>query len=284
MVEKEGKLETVFYWTLPVIFTGLFMAIIFHFLGIPFWKTIQEWGNEIPLVEKMIPDPSPEHGYAKPKNDSEYWKKQLQEMEGTIQKKDQKINSLSEQVRTMKRSLDGIRRENEELADRLEGKQNSDFQVGLKKAAALYTDMPESKAASILSEMPLEEAALTISQMYPEQQSNILEKMKDAEKAALIGMLLKEIETVPESDPLSLKQRLKELAQKKEKEAVTLYEAIETMPADLSASVMKFMFEKDSEQALQLMKTLKPASRSLILREISKTNAEMAKEITAKLN
>jgi flagellar motility protein MotE (MotC chaperone) len=283
MDEKQhGKLKTTFYIGIPLLFIAVFGVIILNFLGIPMVKTIQDWGNTLPVINQIIPDSVPEK--AKGPDDVDSWKQKYLISQLALEGKDQKIAELTKQSSSNQQEIDDIKKNNEELQKQVENKQTQKYQEQMKQVAGIYASMAPSKAAAILGTMLLGDAALTISLLDTEQQSSIIASMKDSKKAAQITMLLKEIPLLSGTDQVSLKEQIQELAQKQENPTETLAETIAGMPSTQSAIIIQSMMGTNTPIALELMKNVSTTSRSQILTEIAKTDAKLAAQITASLN
>jgi flagellar motility protein MotE (MotC chaperone) len=283
MEEKEhGKLKTILFICFPIIFIVIFGVFILNFLGIPVVKTLQDWGNKVPVLNNIIPDPAPK--LVIKSDGSNDWKKKYLQNEQVLKEKDQKIAELNKEINSNQKEDDNLKKSNDELQKQLEKKQTQKFQDQMKQIAGIYANMQSSKAASILESMSLADASFTVSLLEQDQQSSILESMKDAKKAASITMMLNEIAMLPASDQTSLKVQIQDLAQKQESPTETLAETIAGMPPSQSAVIIKTMMGSNSQVAMELMKNVSTNSRSQILAEITKTDAKLAAQITSSLN
>jgi flagellar motility protein MotE (MotC chaperone) len=135
----------------------------------------------------------------------------------------------------------------------------------------------------MLQNMPLEEAVFTLLQLDQELQSSIIGSMKDAKKAAQITTVLREAAMLGETDLLAVKEQLVELVKKQENPTTALSETIAGMNPAQSASIIQSMMTTNSQVALELLRNVDTASRSQILTEITKTDANIAAQITANL-
>lgn len=278
-----SKLGTIFYvWVIPLLFTVILGAILLNFLGLPVLKSFQEWGNKLPVVNNIIPNPTKET--AKKEEDPDYWKKQLSISEEQLKKKDQEISKLKNQLSSNQKEIDGIEKGTQELQKQLEAKQTKQVQNQMKQVSGIYAKIPASKAAAMFETMPLDEASLTLSMLKVDLQSSILGSMKDAKKASQMTMMLKEIATLDQTDENYLKEQVKDLALKQENPKDTLSETISAMPSAQSAGIIQTMMGTNSQVAMDLMKNVSTASRSQILTEIAKTNAKLAANIASNLN
>ncbi len=284
MVEKiKGKMESFFYLCfIPFLLTAVFGIILLNFLDIPVWRTVQEWGNEIPVINQFIPGSA--NNIAKNKGDSDYYKQHYFELQSEIKKKDQKISKLNDQINSIQKGMKDLKNSNDELQKQLDEKQSKKLQEQMRQVAGIYTNLPPSKAAAMFESMSLEDASLTMSQLDQDQQSSILGSMKDSKKAAQITMMLKKIAALNAIDPVTLQDQVHELVQKQANPTETLAETIGGMEPAQAADIIKSMIVTNEQAAMELIKNVNINSRTQILSEIAKTDAKLAAQITANLN
>ena len=285
MKEKHrGKLASFFYvGVIPLIVTILLIGTALNFMGVPVWKTFKEWGNNLPVISKIIPGNDPSPALAEGSEDSDYWKQQLLKSDEKLKEKDHKIEELSKQLSSNQEGLDVLKKSNQELQLQLDSQKTEETKKQLEQVAAIYKNISPSKAALMLTNMPLEEAAFTLLQLDPELQSSIIGSMKDAKKAAQITTVLREATLLGETNTSLLKEQLVELVKQQENPTTALSETISGMNPVQSASIIQSMMETNSQVAMELLKNLTTASRSQILTEIAKNDPNKAAQITANL-
>jgi len=280
--KKRGILGSILFWGILLLITVIFVLVLLNFLGVPVWKTFQNWGNKIPIVNYIVPDSTKSNGDKS--NDSNDWKGQYMENQSILKKRDQQITELKKQLIADQNDLKVLKKSNEDLQKQLENKQTQEGQAKAKQVSGIYASMPASKAAAMITAMPLDEAALTMSQLDQELQGSIIGSMKDVKKAAQITMLMKEIATLNITNQLELQEVVHELALKQDNPTEILAETIAGMPADQSAELIKTMMSSNSQVALTLMKNINTPSRSQILAVIAKSDPKLAAQIAASLN
>ncbi|PFP30770.1 hypothetical protein COJ96_02060 [Bacillus sp. AFS073361] len=282
MEEKhQGKLENFFYLVFfPLLFTVIFAAVVLNFLGIPVWKTGQDWGNKLPVLNHVIPGPA----LVKETDYSDEWEEKYLKSRTELKEKNQKIKELHHQLSSTQKGLKDLELSFEQLQRQLETNQTQDFKDQMKTVAGIYENLPPSKAAAMLESMPLEDASLTISLLDRDLQSSILGSMKDAGKAGQMMIIIKEISILKATDQNALKKKIHEIVQSQENPTETLSETISGMPAVQSAGMVVSMMGTNSQVAINLMKNINTNNRSQILTEIAKKNAKLAAQITASLN
>ena len=283
MDEKQrGKLGSILFWVISLLITVILVLFLADFVGFPVWKTLQNWGNKLPIVNHIIPDSTATKD--EKSNDPYDWKSKYVENQSILKKNDQQIDELKKQLMADQNDIKVLKKSNEDLQKQLENKQTKEVQEKVKQIAGIYSSMPASKAAAMIGSMPLEEAALTMSQLDQELQGSIIGSMKDVKKASQITLLLKEIASLNETNQMVLQQQVHELALKQENPTEILAETIAGMPAAQSAELIKTMMGTNSQVAMSLLKNINTSSRSQILTEISKSDAKLAATIAANLN
>jgi flagellar motility protein MotE (MotC chaperone) len=279
-----GKLASFFYvGVIPLIITTILIGTALNFMGVPVWKTFQDWGNKLPVISKIIPGNDPTPALAKGSEDSDYWKKQFLKNDEQLKDKDREIKELNNKLSSNQEGIDELKKSNQELQLQLESQKTEESKKQLEQVAAIYKNISPSKAALMLANMPLEEAAFTLLQLDQELQSSIIGSMKDAKQAAQITTVLREAALLGETDLSLLKEQLVELVKKQENPTSALTETIAGMNPVQSASIIQSMMETNSQVALELLKNLTTASRSQILSEIAKNDPNKAAQITANL-
>ncbi|MEH7253876.1 hypothetical protein V7111_17270 [Neobacillus niacini] len=279
-----GKLASFFYvGVIPLIVTILLVGTALNFMGVPVWKTFQDWGNNLPVISKIIPGNGPTPALAEGSEDSDYWKQQFLKSDEKLKEKDRKIEELNNQLSSNQEGLDELKKSNQELQFQLESQKTEGTKKQLEQVAAIYENISPSKAALMLVNMPLEEATFTLLQLDQKLQSSIIGSMKDAKKAAQITTVLREAALLGETNISLLKKQLVELVKQQENPTTALSETIAGMNPVQSATIIQSMMETNSQVALELLKNLTTASRSQILTEIAKNDPNKAAQITANL-
>ncbi|MCM3569587.1 MotE family protein [Neobacillus mesonae] len=283
MEEKEhGKLRSFIYFVFfPLLGMCLFGMFIFNWLGFPVWQSAKDFGNKLPVISAVLPDPAPVE--AKDNNGSDYWKQQYSKSNAALKDANNKLDALNKEIDSNKQELDDLKKNNEELQSQLQANTDQKNQVQAKKIAAIYDNMTPSKAAAIMDAMTLEDAAITISMLDEDQQSSIMGSMKDTNRAAKITSLLKSMGTIQTTDMNVMKEELQKVLQTEQNPTETIAETIAQIPPAQSAELMKSMMKTNAQTALTLMKDMNTASRSQILTEIAKKDAGLAADITVSL-
>ncbi|WP_251554692.1 hypothetical protein [Neobacillus muris] len=283
MVEKNGKLENLLYLViLPVTFTTILLLIIFIFMGYPVGKTLISWGNNVPVLNHIVPGSAVKETAASPGAGSGGQKAETST--AGLKDKEQEISDLKQQLESSQKQLSQLKQTNLQLEKQLETKQSEALKEQMEKTAALYQNIPSAKAAAMLESMTIEDAVLTMAMLEEDEQSKIIASMKDAKKAADMTMILKGLPIETETDQEALKEKVQEMAQLQASPTQTLAETIAAMPAEQSASMIQSMMESNAQVAMELMKNISTANRSQILTEIAKADAGLAAQITAGLN
>lgn len=272
----------VFYLVISLIAIAILGGVIFSILDTSLQKKVLAFGNQLPIINQVIPDPAQKQ--ESKSKDQDFWKQKYFNTDAMVKEKDQTIADLNQKLNSNQQVVIDLKKSNQDLQNQLDQKQSKAVQNQMKQIADIYANMNASKAASIVESMSLEDASLTMSMLDADQQSNILGSMKDAKKAAEITMMMKEIAGLTETDPNALKEQVHQLVLNQENPAASLADTIAAMPSAQSAGIIQSMMGSNSQVAMDLMKNVPTKSRSQILAEIEKTDAALAAQITASLN
>lgn len=284
MEEKQrGKFKSFIYFGLiPLLIVFVLGLFLMNWLGFPVWETAQKWGNEVPVLKTVIPDPEPAVADEKD-SEAEAWKQKYDDSNAKLKETKQELDMLKKDLEASQQEVADLKKSNKELQQQITSKAAQKNKDQLKKVAAIYENISPSKGASMLEAMSIEDAAITISMLDQDQQSNLLGSMKDTKKAAQITMLLKDMGTLNADDPALLKQQLHDLYLNQEDPSATLAETIAAMAPAQAAGIIQSMMETNSQAAMGLMKKMNTNSRSQVLTEIAKKDAKLAAQISVNL-
>jgi len=282
MEEKQHGKWRVLLWGILVVVIIIAVLYLLNFMGVPVGKNAQALANKIPVVNKLIPDPSTQKTAS---SDNQYdWNEKYLKSSAQVKEKDQEISDLTKQLDAVKKQLEDMKTQNQDLQNKLGASQSKTAQNQAKQLSSMYANIPATKAAAMIESMPLEDAALTISQLNSNLQSSILGGMKDAKKAAQITLLVKEIAGLTDTDPAALKDQIHQIALQQEDPTQTLADTMAGMPAAQAAGMIQSMMGTNSQMAMELLKDMNTDNRSQILTQIENKDAKMAAQIAAGLN
>ncbi|MBL4952954.1 hypothetical protein JK635_12095 [Neobacillus sp. YIM B02564] len=282
--KKHRKLKSfIFFGLFPILIMFILGLFLFNWLGFPVWETAQKWGNQVPVLNYLIPDTASTSSVANDDRQTKLWKEKYNLSHADLKKATKEIDSLNNEVDSMLQQLDNMKKTNKQLEFQLKDQAKQNIAAQQKKIAAIYENMSPSKAASIIEAMSVEDGAITISSLDSDQQSSILAGMKDTKRAAQITMLLKEIGNLNTADPNLLKQQLQDVLQSQDDPAASLADTIAAMPPAQAAMLIQSMMKSNAQTAMALMKKMNTNSRSQVLTEISKKDAGLAAQISVNL-
>ncbi|AIG27612.1 MotE family protein [Brevibacillus sp. 7WMA2] len=288
--EREyNRLEWLLYIiVIPALFASLLAGILASLLGYDVVGSVKDWLNNIPYVEKLIPDDTPTSQTVEgSKEDSKTEAKKAQvneeaakskqaadQLQKEVSQKDSTIASLQKQIANLQKATEEKRIEEEERQ-----KQFQDL-------AKIYSTMSAKNAAAIVSNLSKEEAVVVLSKMKTDQQAQLLAKM-DPKKAADISILLKDNQISKDDDIAALQQRVqiltKALSETRESskiDAEKLMKSFESMNAGDASKILISLYKINSERALSVLGQVSDNKRGEFLSEISKTNPELAARLT----
>jgi flagellar motility protein MotE (MotC chaperone) len=274
----------LFFWGMTFLFAIILVALLLKFMGMPVGQTFMSLGNQVPVLNSILPEAIPLHVEAKEEDNSNYWQEEHDKRVAELKEKEQTITELNDKLTASQKGLEELNKKQLELQSQLETKQSESTQKQIKQIASIYENMSSSKAAKVFEVMPLEEAAATIMYLNVEQQSSILGSMKDTQKAADITMIMKEIALIPDTNQLTINEKIQELSKAKQTPIAAISETITKMPAAQSATIIQNMMETNSEVAMDIINDVSVTIRSQILSELANKDAKLAAKITADLN
>ncbi|AKF94558.1 MotE family protein [Brevibacillus laterosporus] len=288
--EREyNRLEWLLYIiVIPALFASLLAGILASLLGYDVVGSVKDWLNNIPYVEKLIPDDTPTSQTVEgSKEDSKTEAKKAQvneeaakskqaadQLQKEVSQKDSTIAALQKQIANLQKATEEKRIEEEERQ-----KQFQDL-------AKIYSSMSAKNAAAIVSNLSKEEAVVVLSKMKTDEQAQLLAKM-DPKKAADISILLKDNQISKDDDIAALQQRVqvltKALSETRESskiDAEKLVKSFESMNAGDASKIIISLYKINSERALSVLGQVSDNKRGELLSEISKTNPELAARLT----
>ncbi|MDN9010277.1 MotE family protein [Brevibacillus laterosporus] len=288
--EREyNRLEWLLYIiVIPALFASLLAGILASLLGYDVVGSVKDWLNNIPYVEKLIPDDTPtsqtvegskedsktEAKKAQVNEDAAKSKQVADQLQKEVSQKDSTIAALQKQIANLQKATEEKRVEEEERQ-----KQFQDL-------AKIYSSMSAKNAAAIVSNLSKEEAVVVLSKMKTDEQAQLLAKM-DPKKAADISILLKDNQISKDDDIAALQQRVqiltKALSETRESskiDAEKLMKSFESMNAGDASKIIISLYKINSERALSVLGQVSDNKRGEFLSEISKTNPELAARLT----
>lgn len=197
--KKHGRLEWMFYMILlPLLFTAILTGILLWFIGYDVKGILQNWGNSIPYVEKIVPGASPDAQKAAPAapavDEMEIWKKKNAELNLKLKEQQQDQEKLKKAVEEQDGKVQQLQQENEQLKQMVEEEKEKKQQQEEKRKemAELYTAMSPSKAAPILEQLPIPQTVEILKSMGTEERGAVLAKIDPVIAAKITTELLKE--------------------------------------------------------------------------------------------
>ncbi|OAJ75409.1 hypothetical protein AYJ08_04590 [Brevibacillus sp. SKDU10] len=287
--EREyNRLEWLLYIiVIPALFASLLAGILASLLGYDVVGSVKDWLNNIPYVEKLIPDDTPTsqtvegskedsktETKAQVNEEAAKSKQAADQLQKEVSQKDSTIAALQKQIANLQKATEEKRIEEEERQ-----KQFQDL-------AKIYSSMSAKNAAAIVSNLSKEEAVVVLSKMKTDEQAQLLAKM-DPKKAADISILLKDNQISKDDDIAALQQRVqvltKALSETRESskiDAEKLVKSFESMNAGDASKIIISLYKINSERALSVLGQVSDNKRGELLSEISKTNPELAARLT----
>ncbi|HZG15082.1 MAG TPA: MotE family protein [Candidatus Bathyarchaeia archaeon] len=289
--EERGysKWEWFFYMIfIPALFATLLGGVLLSLLGVNVVGKALSLANQIPYVEKVVPDTSAE---VKPDQaDKENLEKQLVTAQSELAKSKQTVTAIETEAAKKDATIQTLQKQAEDLQKMIEEKRASEEERQKQYAdlAKIYTTMSAGKAAPIIENLTTEEAVTVLSKMKPEQRAEILAKM-DPKKAADTSILIKDTVINEDDDIAAMQQRIQALTKalsETRQDSTSLDSLITTfsqMPATESSLILKSLMTTNQNRAISILAGMANDKRAQVLAEIAKEDDKLAAKITSEL-
>ncbi len=297
--ETGGGFSRFLFFMTPILFTVVLLGVLLTLFNIDFRNTMIDWGNRIPLVKNLVPDPIAPEGEAtdaakeeqKQRESTEATVKELKEQlakqQAELQTANQQAAEQQEKVKELQEQLASVQ-QNEN--DQQQAAELEAYQKEVKKLANLYAEMSPSKAAAIFNKLTTEESLQMLSVMNNESKVVILEKM-DPQKAADLSIKLKDVKTSEDLAIAALQSRLK--MESTADTAATasgvglsdteLGQTFSSMAATDAAKLVLQTYKLSPEKGLKILKSVNGTARSKILTEMAKSDEKTSVKILNQL-
>ncbi len=276
---------------IPVLFTVILTVVLLSLFGYDVSRSILDAANQVPLLNKVIPDPKPEtdptadgtadSGSQPMPNaeDLQSLKQQIAALTQDVEAGEAQLIQREDQIRQLQEQLEAM--ENEQQQDSITAEE---YDAQIVSVAKIYTDMSASKAAPIMENLTLNERVLLLSKMKTDEQAAILEKM-NPEMAASTSVAIKDMATVKDIQIAALQERL-ELQGPVTTDAFTMDELARTfaaMEAGSAAQMLLLMADTNEGEVVTILKRMELQPRSAVLTEMNAQSETDAARISDKL-
>ncbi|MGN8770930.1 MotE family protein [Paenibacillus barengoltzii] len=297
--ETGGGFSRFLFFMTPILFTVVLLGVLLTLFNIDFRNTMIDWGNRIPLVKNLVPDPIAPEGEAtdaakeeqKQRESTEATVKELKEQlakqQAELQTANQQAAEQQEKVKELQEQLASVQQKEN---DQQQAAELEAYQKEVKKLANLYAEMSPSKAAAIFNKLTTEESLQMLSVMNNESKVAILEKM-DPQKAADLSIKLKDVKTSEDLAIAALQSRLK--MESTADTAATasgaglsdteLGQTFSSMAATDAAKLVLQTYKLSPEKGLKILKSVNGTARSKILTEMAKSDEKTSVKILNQL-
>lgn len=290
--EERGysKWEWFFYMIfIPALFATLLGGVLLSLLGVNVIDKALSLANQIPYVEKLVPETNNEQA-AGEKPEQNTLQKELLAAKGELAKSKQVVAELKAEAIKKDGTIQTLEKQAADLQKLIEDKRatEEDRQKQYADLAKIYTTMSAGKAAPIIENLTIEEAVTVLTKMKPEQRAEILAKM-DPKKAADTSILIKDSVVNKDDDIAALQQRIQALTKalsETRQDSTSLDSLITTfsqMPATESSLILKKLMVTNQKRAISILAGMANDKRAQVLAEIAKVDDQMAAKITNEL-
>ena len=301
--ESSGGFSRFLFFMTPILFTIVLLGVLLALFNMDFRATLMDLGNKIPIVKNWIPDSentevdttedlTKEEEEQKQKESTDATLKQLKEQVATQEAQLEEANKqATEQANKAKELEEQLNAANEQEAAAQQSEAQEAYQKEVKKLAQLYAGMSASKAAAIFDKLTTEEALQMLSVMSNESKAAILEKM-DAQKAADLSIMLKDVNSSEDLAIAALQSRLKKEASNGTGNAQStstglsdtqLSQTFASLSADSAAKLIVQTYKISPDKALKILKAVDDSTRSKILDAMMESDEQLSVKIVNQL-
>ncbi|WP_346779404.1 MotE family protein [Paenibacillus brevis] len=290
----------------PILFTVVLLGVLLALFNMNFRESLINFGERIPIVRNWIPDSASKVASTET-DDSEISaeeeeQKQRESTEATLKQLKEQVAEQEAQLAEANKQVSEQATKAQELEQQLEAEKEQQtaveqseaqaaYQREVKKLAQLYAGMSPSKAAAIFDKLTTEEAIQMLSVMNNESKAAILEKM-DAQKAADISIMLKDVNSSEDLAIAALQSRLKKEAAEEAGSTPSastgltdtqLSQTFSSLPAESAAKLIVQTYKISPDKALRILKAVGDSTRSSILEEMMKADEQLSVKIMNQL-
>ncbi|WP_310550342.1 kinesin [Paenibacillus glufosinatiresistens] len=307
-LENEGsasKFERFLFLMIPIIFTLVLIGVLLTLFNMDIRNNVLQALNKIPVVEQWIPDPKTDSAgtsAGSQKTDSTKADETAKASDPTVKELKAQLAQQQEQVKKLTDEKTAQDQQMKALKTQITDLQNAgtaqaaaqadeNYQKSVKDLAKLYAGMKAAKAAAIMQNLTTEEMVQLFSAMNNESKTAILEKM-DPKIAADVSIKLKEATDSSDMAIAALQSRLKKESGTQASAGTAsgatlgrdqLSTTFTSMPAEDSAKLLNQMYSVTPDKVITILKSVNDSTRSSILSQMTKDNAEVAGKVVNRL-
>ncbi|WP_338045889.1 magnesium transporter MgtE N-terminal domain-containing protein [Paenibacillus sacheonensis] len=283
--------ERFMFFVTPILFTLILLGVLVTIFNINLRNKALEIGNDIPVLNRILPEPSVKDGHAVNEDSikSANTSAKIAELQAQLTAKESELGKTVEEKTTLAKTVKDLQQQMAQLKQANAEQQLSDsaYQSKIGELASMYTSMTPSKAAPILESMETAEAVLVLDAMRPEDRAVILEKM-NPKKAADASVLLKDTKTAKDRQIAALQARInKQQTTTTQSDAVLsaaqLNSTFSKMDPAAAADLLLKMSDVSPSKVLRILNAVDDAARSKILAEMSSANKAITAQLVSKL-
>ncbi|MEI7027331.1 MotE family protein [Paenibacillus sp. y28] len=288
-----GTFERLLYlFLIPLVFVTILLGVLLSLFDYDIKGSMLKIGNQIPFLEKIVPDPVSETpAVTTDKGSMGKAASSAQEMADLKAKTAEQESSLADldvQVKQKDQTIADLMKQVADLEERLKTKiqTEEEYTKQVQALASVYAKMTPSKSAPIIENLTLKEQVLVLSEMKPDERVKILEKM-DAKKAAEASILMKDIVPVKDREIAALQERLAingiDTKTADKMSATDLGQTFSGMNAKSAAAILIAMNTANQPKVLSILHAMDNTARGQLLAAIADANKDVAAVLATKL-
>ncbi|WEK56188.1 MAG: FliG C-terminal domain-containing protein [Candidatus Cohnella colombiensis] len=292
-VEKSSSgFERFLFFVTPILFTAILVAVLL-FMFNPDWRnSALEFGNKIPVVKSILPNPSIESTEVVRTDDEltvNNAKEKVDELKVTINNQEAALTKATEEAVSNQKKIEELQAQLDLLTKdtNAEAISTEAYKERIVTLANMYAKMTPSKAAPIFENMTLEEAALILGEMTDTVRGKVLEKMTP-KRAADVTIKLKDSDTVDNREIAALQARIAELELSSgqgsdQLDTTEINRTFSAMTPVKAASLLLQLATTSQSRVLHILGVLDNASRSSILTAMADEDKKTTAMLVSKL-
>lgn len=288
--EEVSIFERILFALFPFLIVAVLILLLLTLLSGEFRAKALNVASEIPIINKLIPDPT-----TVLTNDGEM---KADKLTTRILELEEQVTQLSKQLSETELKnveqntlIESLTSENEQLKTEVSEVKVSDeeYTANIVELANMFGKMSASKAAPIIQALNIDEMALIFSHMKQANKVAIMEKMTPT-IAAEVAMKLKDLESASNLEIAALQTKIAELENNDINETINttisdqaLANSLGNMNADEGAKILKNMMKISSSKVLRVLSVMNTQNRAALLESYSKLDSDEAALITSRL-
>lgn len=290
--QESSFLEKAVFIVTPLLFVVVLIGLFLTLTGVNIRDKALEIGNSIPVIGKLLPEPSTNVASSDEELRSEKFNERIVELESQLAAAQEELATVTSKTVEQEQTINLLQQEKETIAEEAAAQPaitDEEYSARIQELASMFAKMTPSKAAPILQSMTLDEMALIFSKMRSDESVRIMEKM-NPKIAADVTIKLKDNETSKDLEIAALQSRIELLQSEEEANTAStqvsdgdLAATFSAMDPASAAELLNKMMDISSSKVLRVLKVIESNARSAILEEMAEIDERTAAMLVTRL-